>query len=129
MRFTEEEYNKLMEGRRAHKNTRPAKPVTKTIPKRMNKTEAAYQQYLEILRRGGEIIDHRYEPFNLRLADNTYYRPDFFVVYADHFEVHEVKGFWRDDARVKIKVAAAMFPWWIFKAIKKVKGSWVIEQF
>ena len=25
-------------------------------------------------------------------------------------ELHECKGFWRDDARVKIKVAASLYP-------------------
>ena len=34
----------------------------------------------------------------------TYYNPDYLVIYPGHFEIHEVKGFWRDDARVKIKV-------------------------
>ena len=47
-------------------------------------------------------------------------------------ECHEVKGFWQDDARVKIKIAAEMYPF-RFIAItagKAVNGSrWKIEEF
>jgi hypothetical protein len=39
------------------------------------------------------------------------------VVYVDRFEIHETKGFLRDDANVKIKVAAAQFTWFKFKMI------------
>ena len=43
-------------------------------------------------------------------------------------EMHEVKGFWRDDARVKIKVAADIYPF-RFLAIKKAKDGWEKESF
>jgi len=38
--------------------------------------------------------------------------------------VHEVKGFMRDDAAVKLKMAAAAFPWWQFKLIRRINGQW-----
>ena len=41
-------------------------------------------------------------------------------------EFHEVKGFWRDDARVKIKTAADKFPF-VFIAAKQTKTGWEIE--
>jgi hypothetical protein len=47
-------------------------------------------------------------------------------------EAHEVKGFWTDDARVKIKVAADKYPLQ-FIAIRKIPkkngGGWQIEEF
>ena len=47
-------------------------------------------------------------------------------------ELHEVKGFWMDDARVKIKVAAEMYPF-KFVAIKvkakKDGGGYSVEEF
>jgi hypothetical protein len=47
-------------------------------------------------------------------------------------ELHEVKGFWTDDARVKIKVAASIYPF-KFMAVKprpqKVGGGWEVEEF
>lgn len=95
----------------------------------MNKTEFDYLALLELRKRAGEIIDYRFEPFGLRLADKTFYHPDFMVVFPGHFEIHEVKGFWRDDARVKIKVAAELYPWWRFVAVKKQKTQWVFEVF
>ena len=104
-------------------------PVTTKQPKpTMNKLEARYAQYLEALKFGGEIRDFRFEPFRLKLADRCTYCPDFFVVTKDGgFEVHECKGFMRDDAAVKLKVASENFPWWQFKLIKWVKGQWEVK--
>jgi hypothetical protein len=99
----------------------------------MNKTEARYDSHLWDMRRAGDVIWHKFEAFKLRLADNTFYSPDFAVMLADcTFEMHEVKGFWEDDARVKIKVAASMYPF-RFKAFKPVAqkngGGWAVEEF
>lgn len=45
-------------------------------------------------------------------------------------ELHEVKGHWEDDARVKIKVAARMHPWFRFRAVKAARGGrWEYEDF
>ena len=95
----------------------------------MNKTEAAYAAYLEMLKRAGEVADYRFEAVKLRLADKTFYTPDFVVLAPDGvLEMHEVKGFWEEDARVKIKVAAAQFPF-RFLAITRDKGNWSFESF
>ena len=95
----------------------------------MNKTESAYAQQLELLKRGGHIIDWRFDEVNFRLAHNTHYRPDFLVVTDTRIEFHEVKGFWRDDARVKIKVAARLFPWFKWLSVQWKKDRWTIEEF
>lgn len=96
----------------------------------MNKTEEAYAQLLELKKRAGSIVEYRYEPIKLRLADKTFYSPDFMVQNSTlEIEFHEVKGFWEDDARVKIKVAAATFPLFRFVAIQFKKGAWVYEEF
>lgn len=99
----------------------------------MNKTEEAYAQYLDALRAAGEVLWFRFEGIKLRLADNTFYSPDFAVMRADgQLEAHEVKGFWQDDARVKIKVAADQYPF-KFVAVKarakKDGGGWSVEEF
>jgi len=99
----------------------------------MNKTEAAYAEYLKSLAMAGEVVWWRFEGIKLRLADNTFYTPDFDVMKADGMmEIHEVKGYWEDDARVKIKVAAEQYPF-VFLAIKAVAkkngGGWVREEF
>jgi hypothetical protein len=99
----------------------------------MNKTEAAYDSDLRDAQSLGDILWYRFEGLKLRLADNTFYTPDFAVMARDGvMECHEVKGFWRDDARAKIKIAAEMYPF-RFKAVqvqpKKHGGGWKVETF
>lgn len=99
----------------------------------MNKTEVAYAAHLEARRAAGEVAWFLFEGIKYRLADNTFYTPDFAVMLADGaLEAHEVKGFWQDDARVKIKVAADRFPI-KFIAVKaqskKAGGGWEVEAF
>ena len=98
-----------------------------------NKTESSYGAELELRKRVGEIVWYCFEGLKLRLADSTFYTPDYAVMKADGtLEIHEVKGFWTDDARVKIKVAAEMYPF-RFLAIKRLPkrdgGGWKIEEF
>lgn len=102
----------------------------------LNLTEEAYRSHLEMRRIAGEIVWYRFEPFRLVLAEKTTYAPDFLVQLASgHLEVHEVKGRWMEDARVKIKVAAAMYPIFKFIAVMKVNGTngrdptWTVEEF
>lgn len=100
---------------------------------KMNKTEAEYADMLAARLVAGEIKWYEFEGVKLRLADNTFYSPDFIVMAADGvIEIHEVKGFWRDDARVKIKVAAAKHPFRFYAISKKTKkqgGGWSVEAF
>jgi hypothetical protein len=94
----------------------------------MNRTERAYESRLKIMEHIGQIRRFAFESVKLRLADRTWYTPDFLVVTQDgSVEFHEVKGFWRDDARVKWKVAAELNPWARFVAAKLVKGKWEHE--
>ncbi len=100
---------------------------------RMNGTEAAYATVLEGLKQAGQVHWYSFEPWKLRLADGAYYKPDFGVMTADGFlECHEVKGFWREAARVRIKVAASLYPF-RFVAVQKVPnkdgGGWKYEEF
>ncbi|MEH6814636.1 MAG: hypothetical protein V7677_19035 [Motiliproteus sp.] len=108
-----------------------AKP-RRTQPARgkMNKTEQRYyEEVLQPLLHSGQGLDIKFEGLKLRLADKTFYSPDFIVPTEHCLEIHEVKGHWEDDARVKIKVAAAQFPWMKFIAIQHKKGQWVTEEF
>lgn len=86
-----------------------------------NKTETEYGLHLEMRRQAGEVAWYAFEGIKLRLADGTFYSPDYAVMLANgELEIHEVKGHWMDDARVKIKVAAEKFPF-RFLAIRKGK--------
>ncbi|EEO27164.1 DUF1064 domain-containing protein [Oxalobacter paraformigenes] len=99
----------------------------------MNKTEAEYAEHLELLKRTGIIAWYRFECMKFRLANNTFYTPDFAVMRSDgHLEMHEVKGFWRDDAKVKIKVAADQYPIAFMAVRKKTRREglgWNVERF
>lgn len=104
-------------------------PPVRRTPGTMNKTESKYAGLLETMKRAGEIIDYRFEPLKFRLAKDTSYCPDFMVIFEDRIEMHEVKGFWRDDARIKIKVAAEMYPFYLWKAMQLERGQWKVEEF
>lgn len=102
-------------------------------PGQMNKTEAAYAAHLEQQRAAGVLAWWKFEGLKLRLADNTFYTPDFAVMHAvGLLEMHEVKGHWQDDARAKIKIAADLYPF-RFIAVrarsKKDGGGWDAEVF
>ena len=99
----------------------------------MNQTEAAYARTLELRKASGEVAWYKFEGLKFRLADNTFYTPDFAVLLADgSLEAHEVKGYWQDDARAKIKIAADIYPL-RFVAVqalpKKAGGGWKTEEF
>lgn len=105
------------------------------LPKgQMNKTEAAYEaEVLKPALMAGDVLWYRFEGVKLRLADGTFYTPDFAVLNRTGLvECREIKGWWTDDARVKIKVAADQYPF-EFTAIRKGKKSdaerWLVEVF
>jgi len=134
LRWTEEQ---LDEHQQRVANQAPARlvlPVAtgKTRKPDMNKTEAEYAAILTIRQRNGEILWWQYEAVTLKLADNTRYTPDFLVMRADgSLEIHETKGgFVREDGWVKLKIAAALFPFRFFlcqKQAKKAGGGWQIR--
>lgn len=101
----------------------------------LNKTEQAYADMLETLRRAGEIAWYKFGGVKLRLADNTFLTVDFAVLRSDGvFELHDCKGskaIYQDDARVKMKVAAELYPF-VFKLAfprpKRDGGGWIIEE-
>ncbi len=100
----------------------------------MNGLEAAYANLLEEMRLRGEIIWWSFEPVRLKLANKSSYNPDFMVIRSNgEVEFHETKGYWRDDARLKIKIAAENFWFFRFVAIqqqpKKLGGDWKYEYF
>lgn len=102
----------------------------------MNQYERAYAALLEKRKLAGEIQEYHFERYKLRLGQACYYTPDFAVVRADGvMEFHEVKGFWEEDARVKIKAAADQYPH-VFVAVTRPKTKaqreltpWVYEYF
>lgn len=95
----------------------------------MGRLEQQYvAEVLEPARSAGAIADWMFEALKLQIGDRCWYTPDFLVVAIDGtLELHEVKGFWRDDARVKVKAVAARFPF-RFVAAQRNKGAWTVEE-
>jgi hypothetical protein len=118
---------------------REAKPLPVVIPPvrpqfqadGMNKLESQFWDRL-LAARDARRFTHVYrEPFTLRLAGRTTYRPDFMgIMVASQLpvpQIYEVKGFMRDDAAVKIKVAAETFPWLAFFLATRIKRRWELR--
>lgn len=98
-------------------------------PGRMNKTEAEWSAMLEARKLAGEVAYWSFEPIKVRLADLTFYTPDFLVMLSSgELELHEVKGaFVMDDAKLKFKVVAEHFPARLVWAQKVKGGAWKVE--
>lgn len=127
-----QEYKKMLAGRKSGKQTaqQRVQALGRLKKGERNQTEQRYED--EVLRPAmlrGEIAWYAFEPWKLRLAENTTYTPDFGVMLADgQIECHEVKGFWKDDARAKTKVAAELHPF-KFIAVTYEKKQWKREDF
>ena len=105
----------------------------------MNKGEAAYEAHLRERLRLGEIVRYRFEPIKLRLADLTFYTPDFGVQLPNgEIELHEVKPTFKqklkdgtrreapfcfEDSKLKIRFAAAQFDEFGFAIVFPLKAG------
>lgn len=86
----------------------------------MNKLESDYAAFLAGRK---DVAWWRFECFKLRLANGAFYTPDFLVVLSDGtVEVHETKGFFREAARVRLKVAVETYPF-VFRLVKRLKRN------
>lgn len=112
---------------RSSVNPEPGKLGKRQGQATMNKTEAEYSLILEAMKRKGEILDWKFEGIKLKIGEGCFYTPDFMVTeqtdstYRDGCEFItrvkfiEVKGFLRDDARVKFLAAQEQHKWASFE--------------
>lgn len=107
-------------------------------PGERNKLEAAYEQHLEMLKRTGQIDGYRFEGIKIKLADNTFYTPDFIVFAGDGVvELHDTKGTTKkkradgsnisapwieEDAKLKLKLVAELYPFRVLAVFKTTEG-------
>lgn len=89
---------------------------------KLNKLERAWLHHLRAL---------GYQPMiqalTFKLGDDCRYCPDFSALGPNgELRCWETKGgFFRDDAKVKLKVAARMYRWCVFVLVQKVNGQFV----
>lgn len=142
MNWSEEDYQRHMERRSKPVEAKPKQTATSKmqalgrLPKgKMNRTETAYAQHLDMEKLANKVLWYKFEGIKLMLAANTSITVDFAVLPANGvLEMIDVKGskhIFTDDARAKMKVAAAMYPF-VFKVAypipKKDGGGWHIEE-
>lgn len=93
----------------------------------LNRLEQRYALHLTARVQRGELATFWAQAIKVQLAHRTWYTPDFVVVRADGImELHETKGFMRDDANVKLKVASELY--WTFPVylVRETRGVFVI---
>ena len=107
-----------------------AHAIPRDLPAGMNKLEAAYRDELEAKRLGGLIREWSFNSVRLALGGGAWFKPDFFVVQADGTcEIHETKGFQREAALVRLKVAARLYPFRFFRITQGKDGYFHSEDF
>lgn len=107
------------------------KPMIRQDRRGLNKWEEAFREHLASAY-GSSATIHR-EGLGIRIGNGCIYWPDFVVSgYGYSIRCYEVKGYMRDDAAVKLKVAASKFPTFSFflvtKQSKKAGGGWDIQE-
>jgi hypothetical protein len=101
----------------------------------MNKTEARFGRRLDDLKARGVLREWAFEPEKFRLADRTWYRPDFRLVFPDgrvafvEVKVRKKDGsvLWTDDGAVKAKAVAELHPYPFFLA-SYGEGGWIVAR-
>ena len=87
-----------------------------------NKLEAAFAAVLRAENPGVQI---REQAVTILLANNCRYTPDMMIVEPGRLEAYETKGgLFRDDAKVKIKIAASIWPQITFWLVWRKSGVW-----
>jgi len=110
----------------------------------MNSTERAYSEFLELRKIAGNVSAWWFEAITLKLGPDCRLTMDFLVQLPDGImELHDTKGrkkktkkdgsvahgaLIEDDARVKLSVAAGMYPFVIRTAFKLPNGDWCVEE-
>jgi len=86
----------------------------------LNKLEAAW--LVELQRRGYEAIG--IQNVTLKLAVDCRYTPDFSAIVDGRKVFFECKGFMREDALIKLKLAARLFTEYDFVLVTRDKTGW-----
>ena len=93
---------------------------------KLNKLESAW---LTVLRADITLAWVGVHALTFKIGDDCRYTPDFIALNLDgELIAYETKGFMRDDARVKLKVAARMFSFVGFVLVERKAGAWICTE-
>jgi hypothetical protein len=93
---------------------------------KLNKLESAW---LAVLRADITLAWVGVHALTFKIGDDCRYTPDFIALNLDgELIAYETKGFMRDDARVKLKVAARMFPFVGFVLVERKAGALICTE-
>lgn len=114
-------------------STRRLTDSTERKPSEMNSTEKRFLDHLTIEKMEGIWTEVHFQPITFHLARDCKYTPDFMTKDNEgRFTFWDTKGtkkngkaFYRDDAIVKMKVAARTFPFFRFVMAWNAGGVWV----
>ena len=96
---------------------------------RPNGWECEYGVHLNALFLAGEVLWHRRELLEFEIGYRCTYTPDEIILAADGaLYADDVKGHMREDANVKIKVAARQFAGVTFRVAKLTKDGWKLRE-
>lgn len=109
----------------ASEGVKGVKIAKSTDEGKLNRLEASFLFWLRVARPPWIGIQN----MTLKLADDVRYTPDFMTVdEAGGLVAWECKGWMRDDARVKLRVAARQFPFIKFVLVTKMGGTFKREE-
>jgi hypothetical protein len=88
---------------------------------KLNKLERRWLAHMRAL----NMQEIGIQSLTLKIGDDCRYTPDFTAITDGHLVAYETKGFMRDDAQVKIKVAARKFRWIEFVLVTEANHQWI----
>lgn len=92
--------------------------------------EADFARYLELAKNNGLIARYTYKGMKFRVGIGAWYTPDFNVQDNEGFYTqYEVKGHWREAAKVRIKSAALLYPFSFVAVYRKGAMAFEFEDF
>jgi hypothetical protein len=139
MRISEEQYIAILDRRNPPAVKAPrigVKGIIRQSRREPNKTEKRFEiDFLAGWQAIGHIHRYAYEPVTLAIANGCRYTPDWRVVRGakdrprvEFYEIKARKMIW-DDAVVKLKVAASLYPEYDFYLCAyDAKTGWIIER-
>lgn len=129
-----ENLRKLLSNART-RNMGAKRPIVQAVARRASppfksQLETRYAQHLDIMVRAGELQMWEYEAIGFRLGDDCFYYPDFLLVTSTGgIQLHECKGYIRDDARVKFRAAAQRWPFFRWVIVTSKGGTFCLESY